>query len=395
VSPSRDDEDAVSLARLTGRRAYSMIHTTHNGGRAFDIVVPIFTGDRFSGSVTVTIALTAMLADAVPWWIAEQHRISFVNSAGTTLASKSRVETEEAEADYTLAFDPPGHGLYLAIAPYRTKTSLVHNSLVVAIVVLALLSCASLLVAYRHMRGRIRAEEMTRRHSEKLARNARLITMGELASTLAHELNQPLSAIESYATGCLNKLDSGDYTANEMRAALDKLSVQARRAGQVVHHVHEFVSRREPKIGVVDVAALLRDTLAFIAPAARRYDVTLQSEIADDLPNVKADQILLEQVLLNLIRNGFEAMVETPPEDRVLTVSVMRREGGIEIAVADRGCGITPEIAERMFMPFVSTKPEGMGMGLNICRSIIESHRGRLWTTPRPGGGTVFAFTLG
>jgi len=393
VDPGSDD-DAILLARKTGRRVFSRLHALGDGGKGFDIVVPIFDDTRFLGSISAVISLAALLNDQVPWWITERHRVSFLDESGTVIAAKSSVTSPDAEAGHTLAFDTPGLNLYLSIVPYGLKTNLVHNSLIAAILVLAMLACVSLFVAHRHMRRRIRAEELSRLQTEKLARTSRLVAMGEMASTLAHELNQPLSAIASYATGCLNKLDSGKEQAAEMRTTLEKLGFQAQRAGRIIQHVHEFVRKNEPKFGSVDLSALVADTVEFIRPAARKRRVVLAIDLGADLPMVHADRVLLEQVLLNLIRNGFEAMAHIPAKERVLAISVARRDDEVAITVADCGSGIAPEVKDRLFTPFVSTKPDGMGMGLNICRSIVESHRGRLWLEPRPDRGTVFTVAL-
>jgi Signal transduction histidine kinase regulating C4-dicarboxylate transport system len=238
------------------------------------------------------------------------------------------------------------------------------------------------------------AEEMARQQQEKLQRTARLITMGEMASTLAHELNQPLSAIASYNTGCLNRLESGTVSAEELRNALTKLGVQAQRAGKIIRRVHDFVRKSEPKLHSLPLNRLVEDTVGFIEFDAKRRGVTLRVVLAKGDPRVSADRILLEQVLLNLARNGIEAMVQTPARQCVLTITVAVAEGQAVVSVADHGAGIAPDVAENLFQPFFTTKEEGMGMGLNICRSIIEYHQGRLWFEPNGGGGAVFRFSL-
>jgi len=238
------------------------------------------------------------------------------------------------------------------------------------------------------------AEELARQQEEKLHATSRLITMGEMASTLAHELNQPLAAISSYNTGCLNRLDRGNIDAGELRGALEKLGVQAQRAGRIIRRVHDFVRKREPRLAECDLAELVDDAVAFIEPLAQKRGVRIERQIPGWRPPLMADQVMIEQVLLNLIRNGIEAMSEQPAERRRLTVHVSHSAAEVEVRVIDNGCGMADEVRERLFTPFFSTKPDGMGMGLNICRSIVEFHKGRLWVDANPGGGCIFAFTL-
>lgn len=238
-------------------------------------------------------------------------------------------------------------------------------------------------------------EEMSRQQEERLQRTARLVTMGEMASTLAHELNQPLAAISNYAMGCVKRMESGDYRQDEVLAAMQKASFQAERAGKIIRRIRDFVRKSEPRRTAVPLDEVVDDALGFAEIDARKAAVRVRREIAPKLPPVYADRIMIEQVLLNLVKNGMDAMGDTPDDCRVLTLSArVVREGLVEVSVADRGHGIRDEDAERLFTPFFTTKSEGMGMGLNICRSIIEFHDGRLWTEPNPEGGTVFRFTL-
>lgn len=241
---------------------------------------------------------------------------------------------------------------------------------------------------------RKRAEELARQQQEKLQLTSRLVTMGEMASTLAHELNQPLAAIASYNTGCLNKLESGAYTAEELSSVLCKLGVQAQRAGRIIRRVHDFVRKSEPKRALCDLAEIIDDSVGFMESEAKNRKIRIVREIQGMRPELMADRVMLEQVLLNLVRNGIEAMSETPPERRLLTIKCRQVENQMEIRVMDHGPGIPTEALEKLFTPFFSTKPEGMGMGLNICRSIVEFHQGRLWLEANPEGGSTFIITL-
>lgn len=246
---------------------------------------------------------------------------------------------------------------------------------------------------------RKQAEDLNRRQEEKLQQGARLATMGEISSMLAHELNQPLAAISSYTAGALNVLgravDSGaQVDALLLRRALEQASAQAQRAGQIIKSVHEFVRKREPERKEVAMQSVVDGIRALIDLQARQAFVALQVHIPPNLPPVRADRILLEQVLLNLTRNAIEAMAQIAPDRRVLRIVAESSAGQVAVSVIDHGHGIPPDVAERLFSPFFSTKAEGMGMGLSICRTAIEFHGGTLTHTGNPGGGTIFTFTL-
>ena len=242
--------------------------------------------------------------------------------------------------------------------------------------------------------ARKHAEELARQQQEKLQVTARLVTMGEMASTLAHELNQPLAAITSYNAGCLNKLESGNFSAVQLKEALGKLGVQAQRAGHIIRRVHDFVRKSEPKLAPCDLAEVIDDSIGFIEGAAKNRGVRIVREIQGMRPELLADPVMLEQVLLNLMRNGIEAMSEAPISQRRLTIKLGQVDHQMEIRVIDRGPGVPPELVEKLFTPLFSTKADGMGMGLNICRSIIEFHHGRLWVENNPEGGSIFVITL-
>lgn len=237
--------------------------------------------------------------------------------------------------------------------------------------------------------------EVSRQQEERLQRTARLITMGEMASTLAHELNQPLSAIANYCAGCVTRMQSGKWKPEEVLSAMQKASFQADRAGKIIRRVRDFVKKSEPRRRALALAEILDDALGFAEIEAHRTGIRLVAEIEPELPLVFADRIMIEQVVLNLIRNGLDAMAETLPEQRVLRVRARSfGKGAVEVAVIDRGHGISEEGRQRLFTAFYTTKTEGMGMGLNICRSIIEFHDGRLIVDENPEGGTIFSFTL-
>ncbi len=242
----------------------------------------------------------------------------------------------------------------------------------------------------RDITERRRHEEASRVQQEKIQLTSRLTTMGEMASSLAHELNQPLTAITNYSMGAVAMLRAGNADPEKLLEVMEKAARQAERAGKIISRIREFVKRSEPQRQRVAVRSIVDNAVGFADIDARKRQVDIQLDLPDPLPDAMADPILIEQVLLNLLKNGVEAMEQS--DYRILHVVVTDQTPMIEIAVIDRGHGLRDP--ERLFEPFYSTKSEGLGMGLNICRTIIESHHGRLWADPNPEGGTIFRFTL-
>lgn len=240
---------------------------------------------------------------------------------------------------------------------------------------------------------RVRSAELARQQEERLQASARLITMGEMASSLAHELNQPLSAISGYAAGCRNLIAAG-APSSEIDGALAKCQEQAQRAGRIIRRIYDFVRRHEPRSETCNLEILLSDLIVLIEVDTRRQHTRIIRKIAPDLPIIQADRILLGQALLNLMKNGIESMRQTPPAERTLTVNAHFKDHQVLISVADRGCGFSVEEATRLFEPFYTTKSEGLGVGLNICRSVVEAHNGRLWFATNPEGGSIFHISL-
>jgi two-component system, LuxR family, sensor histidine kinase DctS len=250
-----------------------------------------------------------------------------------------------------------------------------------------------------------RVEELSRQQQERLQASARLATVGEMASLLSHELNQPLAAIASYASGSLNLIDDGLGAADPalrpmLRQALERIAEQADRAGRVIKSVHAFVRRREQQHETISAQDLFEAVLPLVRLQARKSGTRIDVQLpAERLPAVRCDRTMVEQVLLNLSRNGIQAMDgATPPAERVLVLAAERLgDRRVAFAVIDAGPGIPPEVAERLFTPFFSTRAEGMGLGLSLCRTVIEQHGGALEFAPADaatGRGTRFGFSL-
>ena len=243
-----------------------------------------------------------------------------------------------------------------------------------------------------------RAEELSRAGQERLQASARLATVGEMASLMSHELNQPLAVISSYATGSLNLLDThaGDAdTLRELRTALARIAEQAGRAGKVIHSVRELVRQRSTSRQAVAPRALFEAVLPLVQLQARKLGATVQLDVPADLPAVWCEATMIEQVLLNLARNGLQAMAEVAaPRLLRLQARAGRVPGTVDFAVADSGEGIGEAVAAQLFTPFFTTKAEGMGLGLSLCRTVLEQHGSALRHQPQAPRGTVFGFSL-
>jgi two-component system sensor kinase FixL len=227
----------------------------------------------------------------------------------------------------------------------------------------------------------------------ELVHISRLTAMGEMASTLAHELNQPLSAIANYIKGSRRLLDAGTVKVEMLQGALEKAGEQALRAGQIIRRLRDFVSRGESERRVESLSKLVEEASALALVGAKEHGIQVRFLYDPGCDLVLADKVQVQQVLLNLMRNALEAMMEAPRR-QLLVKTEAAEDDMVMISVSDTGHGISAEFAPQLFTPFVTTKQHGMGVGLSISRTIIESHGGRIWAEPNPQGGAVFRFTL-
>jgi two-component system sensor histidine kinase DctS len=522
--------EAAERARTSRTGLYSTpVTPAPNGSTTFDYHLPLFNGDRYTGSLVATYSAASILEQLVPWWFAQDNEISLLTQDDSVVYTRASAGVGRNIYTHSRTLELPGLTLTLRTNSVKGAPALLPNLLVALVVALSVGLLWSLLALWRDINRRLAAEDalrdqvafraamenslvtglrardltgrityvnpafcemvgipaeqlvgrappmpywapeamneyqgrftrvlagnvtpqfetvfvradgerfpvlifespliddqgrqtgwmgsildisdrrkiedLNRRQQEKLQTSARLAAMGEIASTLAHELNQPLAAISSYTTGALNLLDKTEAPdraeLDMLKPALEKASAQAQRAGHIIRSVHTFVKRREPSRESVAVQELIESVMPLVELQARQYFVATQTDLAPRLPAVLADRVMLEQVLLNLTRNAIEAMQNSAPERRVLRIAAaLDADGaqpGVAISVIDQGHGIPPEVVERLFSPFFSTKAEGMGMGLNICRTAVEFHGGTLIHASNPGGGTIFRFTL-
>ncbi|QCO68618.1 GHKL domain-containing protein [Luteimonas yindakuii] len=241
---------------------------------------------------------------------------------------------------------------------------------------------------------RIEILDSHKSRQDKLLFTSRLMSVGEMAATLAHELNQPLAAIVNYLNGSLRLVGQAGGPVQVERALL-AARTQAEHASAVIARVREFVRAREPRRDAQDVAVIVQTVVELLRLEAERQQLRIDIALDPGMPAAYADRVMVEQVLLNLVKNAIEAMREVPAARRALRVEGrVDLDGAVELRVLDRGKGLSAAESEQLFSPFFTTKSDGLGIGLAICRSIIEYHEGRLFFEPRQDGGSVFGFTL-
>lgn len=247
----------------------------------------------------------------------------------------------------------------------------------------------------RDLSERQRAERRLHELQSELAHVGRVSEMGTLASSLAHELNQPLAAMANYCEGARELLsrDPDAETLATVREALEDASKQAHRAGQIVRRMRDFLSHHEVEHEVEDLSKLIAEANALALVGSREHGIDVKVEFEASQSDVFVDRIQIQQVLVNLIRNAVDALIGSEVKSLVIRTSDAD-EGMIQVSVEDSGSGIDPGLAPQLFQPFVTSKETGMGIGLSICRTIVEAHGGKIWFEPRPDGGTAFRFTL-
>jgi signal transduction histidine kinase len=254
---------------------------------------------------------------------------------------------------------------------------------------------AAILETNNDITERKRAEDGLQKAQTELAHLTRVMTMGELAASIAHEVNQPLTAVITNAHACSRWLSGQRPNFDEAREAVGRIVRDGNRASEVIQRIRSLLKKTAPQKSPLDINEVIREVIALTAGELRRKSVYLKTDLAENLAPVFADRVQLQQVVLNLIINGVEAMGTVTGRSRDLRVRAQRDElGGVTVSVQDSGDGIDPQNIERLFDAFYTTKAEGMGMGLSVSRSIIEAHGGRLWAASDGGHGATIQFTL-
>ena len=247
----------------------------------------------------------------------------------------------------------------------------------------------------RDLTERQEAEARLQELQSELVHISRLTALGEMASALAHEINQPLSAIANYLRGSRMLLEREDAQLDRVSDAIGRASEQALRAGEIIRRLRDFVSRGETERTIGSLPKLVEEASALALVGAKEHGIRVTYDFDPAIDLVLVDRIQVQQVVLNLVRNAVDAMAESPSTDRALTITIGPAEDGLaKVVVSDTGPGIDPEVADRLFQPFITTKRTGMGVGLSISRTIIEAHGGKVFAAPSPAGGAMFGFTV-
>ncbi|MCW8891094.1 MAG: PhnD/SsuA/transferrin family substrate-binding protein [Sedimenticola sp.] len=250
-------------------------------------------------------------------------------------------------------------------------------------------------VVFRDISDRKRIDEEMRQHQDDLAHVARLSTMGEMASGIAHEINQPLTAIATNAHACIRMLESKNGQTERVIDVLERVGAQAARAGEIIRHLRQFVKKEQPELSLIDINEVINEVITLLRTEIRKANVKIELRLDDRTGAVMAQHVQIDQVILNLARNAIEAMLECAEGERVLTIATENlQEGYVRVTVSDTGSGLDPAVADQLFNPFVTTKANGMGLGLSISQGIIEAHKGRIFVEPDRSTGTTFVFLL-
>lgn len=241
---------------------------------------------------------------------------------------------------------------------------------------------------------KVEADRRTRELQMELAHVSRLSTLGEMGAGFAHELNQPLAAIANFAGGALRRIAADRTDIQELESVFERIAVQAGRAGEITNRIRKFVSKDPVERAPSNINATIDEAVGLLSNEALRHDVEISTRLSRGLPQVMADPVQIQQLVINLAQNGIEAISDAKTKKRRVTIQTAKRENGVLVAVTDTGPGIPEDVQLRLFEPFFSTKPNGMGIGLQICHTIVENHDGRLRINPARGGGTVVSFVL-
>lgn len=337
-----------------------------------------------------------------------ERRIEYVNPAFELLTGYGREEVvslktyflrsgEHGEAFYRDIWQVIGNGgVYRGIMVNRKKDgSIFHEQKTISPLKDAQGEITHFISTGHDISERVRAEERDRQHKAELAHVGRLSILGEMTSGLAHELNQPLCAITTYAQTCLRIIQAGDCKPEEIRYGLEQVVRQAELGGAIFRRLRNFARKGDLHPQRINLRDVINEVAGFIRAEARQNKVQLKMQVARQLPGVMADPIQIEQVLLNLVRNSMDAMTGVAEVQRAIVIKAGRRQRhSVRICIGDSGHGCPPEAVDRLFEPFFTTKPNGLGIGLGISQSIIDAHGGRLWLETNSTQGATFCFTL-
>jgi signal transduction histidine kinase len=377
--------EAMRRASALGQPAYSQV--IEQGAPLWVLAVPIVDEGGSHGALLATYDLDRLLELEVPWWFVQRYDLALLDRNHKRLFPPDGPAPETAQDPHLLTFGPDDSGLQLqASAHASAQPPHLLLGLGVAAALLATAIVWLLQLLRRWLREREAAARMARERDELLQRSARLASLAEFASGIAHELNQPLAAIANYSAVAEAHLARSEHALPQVRDAVQALGEEAQRAGRIIQSLRSFIRQRAVEHKPHRVVDLLDEPLTLLRPLAARLQVAIDVQANAPEACIDCDAVMIEQVVFNLLRNALEAVASLPaPPAGAVRLQLDDDADSVALTVADRGPGI-PEPA-RLFEAFYSTKAEGMGLGLAICRSVVESHGGRLWAEDNPGGG--------
>ncbi len=389
--------EAIDQSRHLKSAAYSRV--IEQFAPLWVVALPNPNEALHDGHILITYDLDKLLTQEVPWWFVQRYDLSLVDKNDKQLSpSEGGIVTHNAEVN-RLDFGPPNTGLSLKTSIRTTQNfdSLLLG-LALAVLLFGLLIIWLLRLLRRWLKERQAAQQAVRERDELIQHTARLSSLAEFASGMAHELNQPLAAIANYAAAAECLMQSEDVQAPKIRQAIEKMGEESRRAGKIMRSMRSFIQKSATPHEPYSLSHLITESIELIEAQAKRQQiqVLLESEIQDLM--IDCDAVMLKQVLFNLMRNALEAMEESDPaspyalEQQQLQIIAHHDAKYVTISIIDQGHGLRD--TDKLFQAFYTTKSEGMGLGLAICRTVIENHGGKIWAENRPRGGAVFHFRL-
>jgi signal transduction histidine kinase len=413
---------AAHVSEPSFSNSYFVPASDGTGYQVTDMCLPSFENGKPVGYLVVTYSLERIIKEWGATNLKQNEELSLREADGSRLAVGGHSQPDGGHLlSAATVLNLRGNKLVLHLTSTQSTPYWLDNTPTAVALLLILALSGVLWLLYRDTRKRHqmeaalaheiaqqrKAEEVSRQSLERLQKSARLATLGEMASMMSHELNQPLAAITSYASGSLHLLanpaqgESAQSDILQIKTALERIASQSERASLVIKSVHNFVRRRETEHAFIAPHALFDSVLPLIGLQAKQTDVRLEIHTAKGLPLVWCDKTLIEQVLINLSRNGIQAMGSPGNNQRCLTLSaslyLSSSERQVEFKIQDTGTGLSPDVADKLFTQFFTTKAEGMGLGLSLCRTVIEQHGSSLAYTTRtghPDSGTIFSFKL-
>ena len=364
------------------------------------LAVPVSDEAAEDGVVLATYDLDQLLSSQVPWWFVKRYDLSLIDRDNNQLSPRDGSVAGVISDVHKLNFGPDNSGLSLHASPradgYSRQTLLWLSTAVIALGVLIIWL---LQLLQRWLRFRQAAQEMTRQRDELLQQTARLSTLAEFATGIAHELNQPLYAVSNYSAVALAQLETQPLEMAKVRHAIQRAGEEAVRAGKIIQSVRSLIKKSPSNVARYKLIDLLTEPLLLLKPLSQRLQLGINVNVPDRDIILVCDAVMIEQVILNLIRNGLEAVAEAGCSAKTIngmhdavTIQTGLDQDFVVVCVSDRGPGIADP--DKLFQPFYTTKKEGMGMGLAICRTVIENHGGKLWAENNPAGGASFYFKL-